>query len=299
MTSLLRLPKNIRERIWYYAYEGLTVHAQPTYHDQKMKPLGDYAFQYTFCQLGDSTETPGCHLGTNRGLQKCQRTKFYWPIVCKQYWTETIEVFYATATFKVESSIDFYILASSQQQSVRRMRNLELQLGLGIKHHNRIWSRERCARVIKHFESLQSLALLIGLVVEDNSNYTGTCVDSGEDGRGSVIRGSRLEGREWEEERNWLPVFLRSFQVHQLQADRTRVVLFDRKKSKPAFRYHEKDRRRDDADRRSLEDEAIQVSLRQELEASMRAVLLGQSISDLFPNQEAENKKLLEKFGHT
>jgi hypothetical protein len=237
-----------------------------------MKPLGDYAFKYTFCQLEDLTEIPGCH----RSLQKCQRIKFYWPIVCKQYWTETIEVFYATATFKVESSIELY-----------------------IKHHNRIWSQERCARVIKHFESLQSLALLIGLVAEDDSNYAGTCIDSGEDGRGFVIRGSRLEGREWQEERNWLPVFLRSFQVHRLQADRTRVVLFDRKKSKPAFRYHEKDRRRDDADRTRLEDEAIQAGLRQELEASMRAVLLGQSISDLFPNQEAENKLLLEDFRHT
>lgn len=153
--------------------------------------------------------------------------------------------------------------------------------------------------MIKHFESLQSLVLLIGLVVEDNSNYTGTCISSGEDGRGFVIRGSRIEGREWQEERNWLPVFLRSFQVHQLQADRTRVVLFDREKSKPAFGYHEKDRRRDDADRRRLEDEAIQLSLRQELEASMRVLLLGQSIRDLFPDQEAENKKLLQEFGHT
>jgi hypothetical protein len=295
MTSLLRLPKNIRDRVWSHAYGDLIIHAQPTYHDQKMKPLGDYAFKYTFCQLEDLTEIPGCH----RSLQKCQRIKFYWPIVCKQYWTETIEVFYATATFKVESSIELYILATSQQQSVRRMRNLELHLGFGIKHHNRIWSQERCARVIKHFESLQSLALLIGLVAEDDSNYAGTCIDSGEDGRGFVIRGSRLEGREWQEERNWLPVFLRSFQVHRLQADRTRVVLFDRKKSKPAFRYHEKDRRRDDADRTRLEDEAIQAGLRQELEASMRAVLLGQSISDLFPNQEAENKLLLENFGHT
>jgi hypothetical protein len=295
MLSLLRLPKNIRDRIWSHAYGDLIIHAQPTYHDQKMTPLGDYAFQYTFCQLEYSTEIPGCH----RSLQKCQRVKFYWPIVCKQYWTETMKAFYATATFKVESSIDFYMLASSQQQSVSHMRNLELHLGLGIKHHNRIWSQERCARVIKHFESLQSLALLIGLVVEDDSNYTGTCISSSEDGRGSVIRGSRLEGRVWQEERNWLPVFLRSFQVHQLQADRTRVVLFDRKKSKPAFRYHEKDRRRDNADRTRLEDEAIQASLRQELEASMRAVLLGQSISDLFPNQEAENRLLLEDFGHT
>lgn len=289
MTSLLRLPKNIRDRIWSHAYGDLIIHAQPTYHDQKMKPLGDYAFKYTFCQLGN----------LDRSFQNGQRVKFYWPIVCKQYWTETIEVFYASATFKVESSIDFYILATSQQQSVGRMRNLELQLGLGIKHHNRIWSPERCARVIKHFESLQSLALLIGLVAEDDSNYTGTCINSGEDGRGSVIRGSRLEGGVWQEERNWLPVFLRSFQVHQLQADCTRVVLIDRKKSKPAFRYHEKDRRRNDEDRRRLKDEAIQGSLRQELEASMRAVLLGQSIGDLFPNQEAENKLLLEEFRHT
>lgn len=264
-----------------------------------MKPSGDYAFQYTFCQLGDSTEIPRCNPGVNRDLQNCQRMKFYWPIVCKQYWTQTIEVFYASATFKVESSIHFYILASSQQQSVRRMRNLELHLGLGIKHHNRIWSKERCARVIKHFESLQSLVLLIGLVVQDDSNYTGTYISSGEDGHGSVSRMARLEGVEWQEERNWLPVFLRSFQVHQLQAGRTRVVVFDRKKSKQDFRYHEKDRRRDDTDRKRLEDEAIQASRKLEFEASMRATLLGESINDLFPTREAEDKLLLEEFGHT
>lgn len=252
------------------------------------------------CQ--QSNQSPGiprlseCCRGASASPHKDQRVKFYWPIVCKQFWNETVNTFYASTTFIVEGSIDLYILASSHQRSVRSMRNLELRLGFGIKHHNRIWSPKRCASVIKKFESLQSLTLLVGFVVQDDTNYTGVCFAFGDDGNGPVTRASRLEGSQWQEENNWFPVFLRSFQVHQLQVERTRVAIFDRQRKKEAAGYHEKDPRKKHADYEQRRDEEIQVSRKLELEASMRAVLLGQNISDLFPNRAAEDKQLLDEF---
>lgn len=296
---LLRFPENIRDRIWTFAYGDLVIHTEPACVDQRMKFSGDYPFTYVFCQqLGqsfNSAKVPECCPGANRS----SRMRFYWPIVCHQFWTEAIKIFYATATFKVTGSIDLYILASSQQQSVRCMRNLEVRLGLGIKHHNRIWSLARCESVIKRFENLQSLALWIGLVVDDDSNYTGTCFYHNGQGQGSVVRGSRLEGPEWREEKNWFPMFLRAFQMHDLQADRTRVALFDRQKSKQSAVYHEKDpRKKQDAYFERQKEKAIQANLRQELATSMRACLLGQRLSLFFPDQEAENQQLLDELTH-
>lgn len=233
------------------------------------------------------------------------RTPFFWPIVSKQFWAETIDVFYASATFKVGNSIDMYILSSSQQQCVRRMHYLVVRLGFGIKHHNRIWSPARCTSMIKKFESLNGLILLIGRPVEDNENYTGTMWTSNRDSngklRGTVIRGSRLEGSSWDEERNWFPVFLRAFQQHHLQAELCRIFFFDRNKKGQGKgpQYHPKDRRwKDDPDvstKRHEKDEAIQESLRDELAASLRAVLLGQDVALLFPDREAEDDRLLQE----
>jgi len=214
-------------------------------------------------------------------------------------------MFYKSATFKVRGSIDLYILASSQQQSVRRMRNLEAQLGFGIKHHNRIWSPTRCHSVIKSFESLESLTLLIGLVVEDDSNYTGTVIDYKHDNgqpRGTVTRGSRLEGHVWREARNWFPVFLRSFQQHNLNPKLTSVVIIDRcqTRQQKSPNWHENDRRwQQDEYRQKHEDKNIQDTRRQELAASMRALLLGQSITHLFPDWELENERDLAKLART
>lgn len=165
------------------------------------------------------------------------------------------------------------------------MRNLVVRVGFGIKHHNRIWSPTRCSNLIKRFESLQGLTLLIGFVVDDDSNYTGM-MTYGSGPKATVIRGSRLEGIEWDEEKNWFPVFLRSFQQHHLQGCLTRVTLFDRCKA------------REDPyskDRSHREDGAIQETRRLELAASMRSVLLNQTVSHLFPDWEAENRRLLEE----
>ncbi|KAF2628386.1 hypothetical protein BU25DRAFT_447880 [Macroventuria anomochaeta] len=302
-SSLLQLPRKLRDRIWSYAYGDLIVHAEPACVDQKMNPSGNYAFRYVLCQqLGsssDSLKMLECCPGAKRGSANGERTPFFWPIVNKQFWAETIEIFYASATFKVAGSVDLYILASSQQQSVRRMRKLEVRIGLGIRHHNRIWSPARCSSVIKHFENLRGLTLLIGLVVEDDSNYTGTCVNYNYDNGkriGTVIRGSRMEGWVWEEQRNWFPVFLRSFQQHHLQDNLTRVAVIDRRKQNRgrAFNYHEKDPRSREKDL-WREDVVIQEALRQDLAVSMRAVLLGQNISQLFPDWEVENERLLEE----
>ncbi|KAH6625434.1 hypothetical protein C7974DRAFT_376947 [Boeremia exigua] len=291
-SSLLQLPPNIRDRIWTYAYGNLIIHAEPACSDQKMTTSGHYAFRYELCQQpslsSGSSRMPDCCPG-------CQRTPFFWPIVSKQFWSETTETFYKSAAFKVRSSIDLYILASSQQQSVRRVRNLEVQLGFGIRHHNRIWSPARCHSVIINFANLQGLTLLIGLVVEDDSNYTGTCISYDSNG-GVVTRGSRLEGYEWQLQRNWFPLFLRAFQQHQLQPALTRVALIDRKKQRQSPVYHEKDRRwQQDPYSGQRKDEAIQAARKKELEARMKAVLLAQNIRLLFPDWEAENKRILEE----
>lgn len=303
-SPLLRLPRNVRDRIWDLAYGSLVLHTEPSCIDQKMKPSGHYAFSYYFCEEPDqpltSTQTTDCCATTRRDGKM---TPFFWPIVDKQFWTEAIKMFYTTATFKVGNSIDLYILASSQQQSVRRMRNLIVRLGFGIKHHNRIWSPARCSNVIKNFENLKGLTLLIGRVVEDNENYSGTCMawnydDHGKP-HGSVTRGSRLEGSSWEEHRNWFPVFLRSFQQHHLQPGLTRVVLFEREKCKQGkpIEYHPKDHRwRENPDLKRREDAVIQENLRKDLAASMRAVLLGQDIRLLFPDWEAENERLIQEY---
>lgn len=301
--TLLQLPRSIRDRIWGYAYGSLIVHADPAYEDQKIKYSGEYAFRYVFCQQleadVDPSSWPKCCPNTNVTSTGNKRMNFYWPIVCKQFWDETIGVFYSSATFKVANSIDLYMLGSSKQGSVRRMRNLEVRIGFGFKRHNRIWSPARCLNIIKNFENLKGLTLLIGMVVEDDSNYTGLCISNNGKGGGSVIHGSRLEGPVWEEERNWFPVFLRSFQVHHLQPELTRVALFDRKKKKSekTVQYHEKDRRRQqDPEHLRQKDEAIQTARRQELEVSIRALLLGQDFKELFPDQETENKRLLEEY---
>lgn len=302
--SLLQLPKHVRERIWSYAYGSLVLHAGPTCADQKMKPSGHYAFTYYFCEEPENIASSSVKMTECCAtIRKANTTKpFFWPIVNKQYWTETIDILYASATFKIGSSIDLYILASSQQQSARRMRYLIVRLGFGIKHHNRIWSPARCSGVIKKFESLKGLILLLGRVVEDNENYSGTCVawkqDDNGKSHGTVSRGSRLEGYSWDERKNWLPVFLRAFQQHHLQPDLTQVYIFERKKQKQsgAPMYHPKDHRwTGKLCSEQSEQEAIQDGLRKELAVSMRAVLLGQDLSLLFPDWKAENDRLIQE----
>ncbi|KAF1927786.1 uncharacterized protein M421DRAFT_175466 [Didymella exigua CBS 183.55] len=303
-SPLLQLPQNLRERIWSHAYGSLVLHAEPACVDQKMKPSGHYAFKYCLCQqpeqvTNSSTKMTECCANARRAGT---RTPFFWPIVSKQFWTEAMDTLYASATFKVDSSIDLYILSSSQQHSVRRMRFLVVQLGLGIKHHNRIWSPARCSNVIKKFESLQGLMLLIGRGVEDDENYSGTRMtwkyDSNGKPNGTVSHGSRMEGPSWNEERNWLPMFLRAFQQHHLQPEVTHIHLFEGNKQKwcEPPPYHPKDRRwREDPYLERREDEVFQEKLRKDLAASMRAVLLGQDIGLLFPDWKAENERLLQE----
>jgi hypothetical protein len=308
-SSLLQLPRNALDRIWTYAYGSLVLHAEPTCADRKMKPSGRYGFRYYFCQAPDevcanSLKMTECCPAATRASP---RTPFFWPIVSKQFWAETIGIFYASSTFKVGTSIDLYILASSQQQCVRRMRYLVVRLGFGIKHHNRIWSPGRSSSVINNFESLKGLILLIGRTVEDNENYSGTTLtwNYGSNGKalGTVIRGSRLEGSSWDEERNRLPVFLREFQQHRLQPELTRVYLFERNKQSQRKdpQYHPSDRRwKDDPDvfrNRREKDDVVQATSRKELAASLRAQLLGQDMDLLFPDREAEDERLLQEHG--
>lgn len=306
-SPLLLLPQNVRERIWKYTYGSLVLHAEPTRADQKMKPSNHYGFRYYFCQASNemcadpSKMTECCPAASRAGT----RTPFFWPIVNKQFWAETINIFYASATFRVGTSIDLYILASSQQHCVRRMRYLVVRLGFGIKHHNRIWSPGRCSSVIKKFENLQGLILLIGRPVEDDENYSGTLITSNSDStgklRGTVIHGSRLEGSSWDEQRNWFPAFLREFQQHNLQPALTRIYLFERNKKSQSRRpqYHPKDRRwKEDPNINIRErDEAIQEIRGDEMAASMRAVLLGQDVGILFPNRALEDERLLQEHG--
>jgi len=149
--------------------------------------------------------------------------------------------------------------------------------------------------------ALRGVTLVVGMVVEDDSNYTGTCVMCDYDGgkrTGHVVRGSRLEGDAWNEETNWFPGFLRAFQRLNLQADSTRVVVVDRRaqRQKAGPGWHPKDRRwGQGAYRERREDEGVHEARRRELEACMRAVMLGQDISEMFPDREAEDEQLLEK----
>ena len=146
------------------------------------------------------------------GSTENKRVVFFWPIVSKHFWAESIEIFYATATFKVGGSVDLCILASSQQQSVRRMRNLVVKMGFGITHHNRSWGLESCANTIRNFEGLRGLTLLIGLGVDDNSSYTGTCIsysyDNGECSAAignNITRGSRMQAMRGNSRRTGFP----------------------------------------------------------------------------------------------
>ncbi|KAF9692745.1 hypothetical protein EKO04_009236 [Ascochyta lentis] len=279
-SSLLQLPRQLRDRIWSYAYADLVVHAEPACVDQKVKPSGNYGFRYVLCQEVepplDSSKWPECCPNESKRSSDDKRTPFFWPIVSRKFWAETIEIFYASAVFVVGGSIDLYILASSQQICVRRMRNLVVRLGFGIKHHNRIWSPARCSDLIKRFERLRGLTLLIGFVVEDNSNYTGTMIRYDRpNGVEQVIRAARMEGLIWDDEKNNFPGFLRSFQQHGLQTGLTHVAIFDR------------------STKRRFGDD-VQKARVVELQVSMKAVLLNQSLSQIFPNRVAEDKRELE-----
>ena len=92
---------------------------------------------------------------------------------------------------------------------------------------------------------------------------------------------------------------LRSFQQHHIQTDLTRAKLFDRHKNRTrdnggGYFYNAKNSRRAQEEEKR-NNEAIQENLRKDLAASMRAVLLGQNISHLFPDWEAEDERLLEE----
>jgi hypothetical protein len=284
-SSLLRLPRNLRDRIWSYAYGDLVVHAQPASKDTKFREFGDYGFKYVNCQsLADPLNPhkfPECCPEASNPSSDDKRTLFFWSIVCKQFWVETIEVFYTSATFIVGGSIDLYILASSQQQSVRRMRNLVIRIGLGIEHHSRIWSSRRCSELIKRFESLRGLTLLIGLVLGDN-DYTGTMILNDSNGRREVIRAARMEGQAWNKEKMTFPKFLRGFQELNLQENLVQVALFHRVNRKPHDDHQAE----------------IQRTRRNELQNTMKALLFDRPLRQglVLPDRVAEDEKLLAEY---
>ena len=129
-------------------------------------------------------------------------------LVCKQFWAEASEAFFATATFNFTSARVFRRLTMPLLRTwVQRVRRLRIT-AKGYIHSNFLlwWAGSLTDKLLAPFTHLEGVEFRIGA---SNSHLL-------------LLGPDIMEGKEWKD--TLLPLIIRSFQQHKLKPELTRFV---------------------------------------------------------------------------
>ncbi|KAF2000865.1 hypothetical protein P154DRAFT_522146 [Amniculicola lignicola CBS 123094] len=174
ISLLLRLPAELRNEIWRYAYGDLTVHVRssgqgrPKYYVcRSAHSMLDY---YHMSLEGSS---PDSRFRWNQealnipGLFSCcprekELTRFTLPLVSKQYWCEASAIFLESVTFDFKFPRTFSMFMESSQISIPRIQNLAFEITVGFGPR---WPAALTCKAIGKFRDLQGVQLRLSVSV--------------------------------------------------------------------------------------------------------------------------------------
>jgi len=198
---LLRLPAELRYAIWEIAFGNRMIYVD-AYH----YPHGPDYSSVDFTPYDEvCTDAVG------------ERDRPVTPqLVCRQFWTETSQVFLSSCTFRVDYPYAFRAFALSEHSAVSRVRRLMIHVGGGSHNFPMYWHTVLTSSLVGRFVSLEGL------------NFTGKVYWLPQKGlRDLDVMGSWL----WKTRK--LPSVIHSFQQHKLKAELTSVIF------EPELRAHE------------------------------------------------------------
>jgi hypothetical protein len=195
----LRLPAELRNSIWEYAYGGGMVHVRfRTFKRQITSAL--------LCHRCVHDIIPG-----SEGQGCCMRRDpppMCIPVVCKQYWAEASTTFFASNSFSINDQQVFRALVLSNSDFVSRIKQLDLAL-VGFLYTHRPWAAAVNSSTVGYLKSLRGVTIAMCIATPDND------IELEQDD----VLGSAY----WKAIK--LPEIVRAFQQHRLDQASTRFTL--------------------------------------------------------------------------
>jgi hypothetical protein len=198
-SPLLRLPAELRNKIWAYAYGNAVVHVRSRMRSNVRE------LQFRVCpEENDPHATRECC--------SLSDTKASVPLVSKQLWFEATGTFMASNTLVFDRHYDFYEFALLRQESLSRLSRLLIRPGNSPYFGLGSWATVSTSSILGRFNNLQGVRLLLQVSSWDISLLRIK----------DVMRLPR-----WRSTR--LPAIIRAFQQHPLKNKYTYVktVPFD------------------------------------------------------------------------
>jgi hypothetical protein len=200
-SPLLRLPAELRNRIWEQLYGGNVIHVY--YRSRGLTNM--------VCVVCDQQDDPA------KTVFCCSRhsaSAISVPFVCKQYFGEASMTFFASNVFGVDNPTTLRAFAASNPNFIARVRQLIVQAASGSFAAS--WGSVMNPSLLGHFKSLRGVSLSIPIMYHELSLLDRTNI---------------MDDGKWKSRK--VPSVIRAFQQHRLQKDLTTVNLVPR-----SYFYH-------------------------------------------------------------
>jgi hypothetical protein len=195
-SPLLRLPAELRNKIWDYAYGNSVVNVNRVMYIGK-------DLSYTSCQEhGVGQDRTNCH------GKKCSKPVKV-PMVSKQFWYEAVAAFLESNTFEFDNPHALRKFAMSGLPHVAGIRRISIRSSDGLAYALDYWRKAWAASVVEQMGGLRGVDLQLGLHHHDAREL-----------QKSIMK--RPYGRLGN-----VPKMIRSFQQHQLNDRHTTVNLVE------------------------------------------------------------------------
>jgi hypothetical protein len=167
---MIRLPAELRNCIWAYAYGNAVVHVH----------LSDFGLRhsrhgvlYSICDSDDDPRTiiSCCYFPSNKPASV--------PLISKQIWYEVTGTFMTTNMFTLNCHFTFYAFALLRRESVSRLSKLLIRLSGPIRYEDE-WSKVLTSSILGRFKNLQGVNLVVQ--VDPTDSEAGMCMGISWDG---------------------------------------------------------------------------------------------------------------------
>jgi hypothetical protein len=195
-SPLLRLPAELRNKIWEYAYSGSVVFVDLTRSISRSKMPRTLIFR-SCQQEHDLASSVTCR-------HRACATPFSVPTVSKQFWFEAAAAFLASSTFDFEDAAVFHDFALSGRSYISRIHRISLRDLSGFGWFGQKWHLALNSSLVALFEGLQGIHLGLAMTAHEAGTFQRTF------GTAYWMTGS-------------LSKICRSFQQHKLDAKHTTV----------------------------------------------------------------------------
>ncbi|KAH7381387.1 hypothetical protein DE146DRAFT_670487 [Phaeosphaeria sp. MPI-PUGE-AT-0046c] len=237
-SPLLRLPAEIRQQIWSLHISDLVINVDspnrprsPVGAEQVWDPaLGYYVYQLlpqvpyhlTFSTCGPLIHTICNHIGPRYSRRPhpwdaCEHApRVFHPLVCKQFWFETHDMFIGRATWVFHHHQDLVLFIKTKKHALPHIRRLVVRSAhnpcvASLGNWVDSWQQALTWSNMRHFRRLQGVELHITVPYWESAFH--------------MLRNPRHDPLRNNAK---LKAVLRSLQQHKLQPDITRVKMYPR-----------------------------------------------------------------------